>query len=204
MRGVVSEDHVQSLLGHEDVRRVVLRLAHDILDRFLAEESGPLDVAPGSLALVGIRTGGAILADRLADALAGIRGERPPVGLLDITLYRDDVLLSRNPTPLVRGSEISFDLARRYVVLVDDVLFTGRTVRAALDALLDHGRPGCIRLAVLIDRGLRELPVAADFVGRALETTLTQRVQVRLTESGAPADEVVVLSPTSLSPPVRA
>lgn len=182
----------KQILGPDDVHRIILRLAHDIHDRYALDESGPLDIAPDSLSLVGIRTGGAFLAERLADVLAQVRGARPPVGALDITLYRDDVLLARHPAPLVRGSEISFDLARRYVVLVDDVLFTGRTVRAALDALLDMGRPGCVRLAVLVDRGLRELPVAADLVGRTLETTLQDHVEVRLRESGAPLDEVVL------------
>lgn len=185
----------QRVLGPEDVGRVVARLAHDIHDRFAADESGPLDIAAGSLSLVGVRTGGAHLAERLADALREISGARPPVGVLDITLYRDDVLLARHPAPLVRGTEVPFDLSRRYVVLVDDVLFTGRTVRAALDALLDLGRPGCVRLAVLVDRGLRELPVAADFVGRRIETRLDDHVEVLFTEGGAAEDEVVLMLP---------
>ena len=144
-----------------------------------------------ALAVVGVRTGGAHLAERLASALADIRGVRPEVGILDITLYRDDVLAGGS-MPILRGSEIPFDIQGRPIVLVDDVLFTGRTVRAALDALLDLGRPSLVRLAVLVDRGLRELPVAADFVGRGLETTRHEHVQVILTEEGHARDAVVV------------
>jgi pyrimidine operon attenuation protein / uracil phosphoribosyltransferase len=174
------------------VQRVVARLAHEIVDRVAADERGPLALDKGTLALVGIRTGGAHLAERLAGELERLLGARPPTGVLDITLYRDDVLLSGNPVPQLRGTEIDFDVEGRVLVLVDDVLYTGRTVRAALDALLDLGRPGCVRLAVLVDRGLRELPVAADFVGRALETRREERVEVLLTEEGHATDEVVV------------
>jgi pyrimidine operon attenuation protein/uracil phosphoribosyltransferase len=182
----------RQVLAPEDVSRVVARLAHDIHDRYAADEGGPLAFEPGSLTLVGVRTGGAHLAQRLADELGKLTGERPPVGILDITLYRDDVLLGPNPVPLLQGTDIPFDLHKRYLVLVDDVLFTGRTVRAALDALLDLGRPGCVRLAVLVDRGLRELPICAEFVGRALETRIGDHVRVLLTEEGADADEVVM------------
>jgi pyrimidine operon attenuation protein / uracil phosphoribosyltransferase len=180
------------VLSQDDIARVVARLAHDILDRLAADEQGPLPFEPGSLCLVGIRTGGAHLALRLAERLEELRGEPVPVGLLDITLYRDDVMLGPNPVPVLRGTEIPFDLHRRYLVLVDDVLFTGRTVRAALDALLDLGRPGCVRLAVLVDRGLRELPIGADFVGRSLETTPSDHVRVQLVEEGAAEDEVLL------------
>ncbi len=185
----------QRVLDGEDIARVVARLAHEIQDRVVRDERGPLAFEPGSLCLVGVRTGGAHLAARLADALERLTGERPPVGVLDITLYRDDVMLGPNPVPLLRGSDIPFDVHRRYVVLVDDVLFTGRTVRAALDALLDLGRPGCVRLAVLVDRGLRELPIGADFTGRALETELADHVRVLLVEEGAALDEVVMELP---------
>ncbi len=182
------------ILGHADVERVLGRMAHDIADRYRVEQAGPLKVAANSLALIGIRTGGAHLAARLKPALQALLGEDPPLGLLDITLYRDDVLLSSN-APVLKGTEIDFDIERRYVVVVDDVLYTGRTVRAALDALLDLGRPRCVRLAVLVDRGLRELPVAADVVGRELVTDRTQRVEVRLREEGADADEVRITEP---------
>lgn len=177
------------VLSPEDVERVLGRMAHDIADRYRLEQSGPLKVAPNSLALIGIRTGGAHLAARLKPALKALLGEDPPLGILDITLYRDDVLLASN-APVLKGTEIDFDIERRYVVVVDDVLYTGRTVRAALDALLDLGRPSCVRLAVLVDRGLRELPVAADVVGRELVTKRSQRVSVRLREEGEEADEV--------------
>lgn len=192
--GVVDKDPVarRRVLDRGDVQRVLARLAHEIVDRVAADARGPLGVDPGSLAIVGVRTGGAHLATRLAAHIGEITGKAPPVGLLDITLYRDDVLLMGNPVPQLRGTEVPFDLEGRAVVLVDDVLYTGRTVRAALEALLELGRPACVRLAVLVDRGLRELPVAADFVGRALETRREERVRVRLTETGAEDDEVVV------------
>jgi pyrimidine operon attenuation protein/uracil phosphoribosyltransferase len=179
------------VLDDVDVRRVVARLARDIDDRIRADASGPLDVDAEALALVGIRTNGAHLAVRLADELAVVRGTRPAVGLLDITLYRDDVLAG-GAMPVLRGTQIDFDVEGRPVVLVDDVLFTGRTVRAGLDALLDLGRPSLVRLAVLVDRGLRELPIAADFVGRSLETHRGERVRVQLREEGHADDGVHV------------
>ena len=180
------------ILEDDDVRRVVARLAHEIDDRLRADARGPLAVDADALAIVGVRTGGAHLAARLADELARVRGRRPDVGLLDITLYRDDVLAG-GAMPLLRGTEIDFALEGRPVVLVDDVLYTGRTVRAALDALLDLGRPSLVRLAVLVDRGLRELPIAADFVGRSLETTRSERVAVQLREEGYAEDAVLLL-----------
>lgn len=175
------------------------KLAAEILCRYREEQEGAFEFLADSLCLIGIRTGGAVLAARLADRLAAVTA-RPPVGFLDITLYRDDVLLGPNPVPVLRGSEIPFDLHRRYVVLVDDVLFTGRTVRAALDALLDLGRPGCVRLVVLIDRGLRELPICADFVAARLQTRPGDRIAVRLVE-GDPAHDEVTLVPASVGPP---
>jgi pyrimidine operon attenuation protein/uracil phosphoribosyltransferase len=181
----------QRVLDRDDVERVVARIAHEIVDGIARDARGPLKLDASTLALVGIRTGGAHLANRLAREIAKLTKE-PPVGILDITLYRDDVLLAGNPVPLLRGTEIDFEVEGRAVVLVDDVLYTGRTVRAALDALLDLGRPACVRLAVLVDRGLRELPVNADFIGRKLETTREQHVEVRLTEEGAGVDEVTV------------
>ena len=170
---------------------MIARLAHDVDDRLRQDSKGPLALDPTRLALVGIRTGGAHLALRLAKELAILTGRSPEVGLLDITLYRDDVL-SGAALPLLRGTEIDFDVEGRPIVLVDDVLFTGRTVRAGLEALLDLGRPACVRLAVLVDRGLRELPIAADFTGRALETTRQQHVSVQLVEEGHEQDAVVV------------
>jgi len=179
------------IMDHDDVRRALARLAHDIDDRLRAMQRGPLALDPDALAVVGVRTGGAFLAQRLAAGLGDLRGTTPAVGLLDITLYRDDVL-SGGAMPLLKGTEIPFDIEGRPIVLVDDVLFTGRTVRAALEALLDLGRPSCVLLAVLVDRGLRELPIAPDFVGRVLETSRDERVRVHLVEAGATADSVEV------------
>ena len=179
------------LFAHDDVRRVVARLAHEIDDGLQADKRGPLGLDPSQVALVGVRTGGAHLAQRLALELRPLIGHLPDVGILDITLYRDDVLAS-GALPLLKSTDIDFDIEGRPIVLVDDVLFTGRTIRAALDALLDLGRPGCVRLAVLVDRGLRELPIAADFTGRAIETTKDERVIVNLLEEGHAQDSVVI------------
>lgn len=179
------------IMDHDDVRRVVARLAHDVDDRLRALHKGPLALDPSRLGIVGIRTGGAWLAKRLAVEVGTLRGAEPAVGLLDITLYRDDVF-SGAAMPVLRGTEIPFDIEGRPIILVDDVLFTGRTVRAALEALLDLGRPSCVLLAVLVDRGLRELPIAPDFVGRVIETTRDERVKVNLVEEGAVADSVDV------------
>jgi pyrimidine operon attenuation protein/uracil phosphoribosyltransferase len=177
------------LMDHDDVRRVIARLAHEIDDRVRAAVREPLGIDPNRLAIVGIRTGGAFIAQRIADALLALRGQAPEVGLLDITLYRDDVL-SGTSMPVLRGTEIPFDVEGRPIVLVDDVLFTGRTVRAGLEALLDLGRPSCVLLAVLVDRGLRELPIAPDFVGRAVKTSRAEHVSVHLQEAGAAVDVV--------------
>jgi pyrimidine operon attenuation protein/uracil phosphoribosyltransferase len=137
------------------------------------------------LYLVGIQTRGVPLAGRLAQLIASSTGHRPPVGALDITLYRDDVGPWRpaHQQPLLRDTELPVKVDGKVVCLVDDVLYTGRTVRAALDTLMDYGRPRAIRLAVLVDRGHRELPIAADFVGRAVPTSVAEDVQVRLAES---------------------
>jgi pyrimidine operon attenuation protein/uracil phosphoribosyltransferase len=132
------------------------------------------------LALVGIRTRGVPLARRLAHSLSG-SGPTPPVGALDITLYRDD-LTRIAPHPVVHRTEIPFDVSDRDLILIDDVLYTGRTIRAALDCLMDLGRPRVVRLAVLIDRGQRELPIAADYVGRRVECGPADLIQVRLAE----------------------
>ncbi len=163
--------------------RTLTRLAHEVAERNRSIEE---------LALVGVRTRGVPLARRIADALAGILGVRVPLGTLDITLYRDD--LSRQPVgpqPLVRSTEIPFSIDDRRILLVDDVLYTGRTVRAALDALVDLGRPRSIELAVLVDRGHRELPIKADYVGKNLPTSASQVVHVRLEEIDG-RDEVVI------------
>jgi pyrimidine operon attenuation protein / uracil phosphoribosyltransferase len=178
------------VLTEHDIRRIVMRLAHEICDRFERDKPATLDT--GDLCVVGIRTGGAHIAKRLAQAMTEVRGTPVDSGTLDITLYRDDVLTAR--APVLRGTDVPFQVDGRPLLLVDDVLFTGRTVRAALDAILDLGRPSRIWLAVLVDRGLRELPVAADFVGRSIETTRRERVTVQLREAGA-AQDVVRIEP---------
>ena len=165
------------------ISRAVTRIAHEILER---------NRGAGELALVGIRTRGVPIAERLARALKALNGHEVPTGALDITLYRDDLM--RNPVgpqPVIRRTEIPFSIDDRKILLVDDVLYTGRTVRAALDALIDFGRPRAIRLVVLVDRGHRELPIKADYVGKNLPTALRQSVQVRLQEVDG-TDEVVI------------
>lgn len=145
----------------------------------------------GPWAIIGIRRGGDYLAGRLAEIFASRLHERPLVGAVDITLYRDDGFGPRD-FPEVGITHINFDTAAYTIVLVDDVLYTGRTVRAALDVILDYGRPRAVRLAVLVDRGLRELPISADAVGLKVSTHADEHVEVRLTEAGAQHDAVVV------------
>jgi pyrimidine operon attenuation protein/uracil phosphoribosyltransferase len=170
-----------TVLDANSLRRSLVRIAHEIIER---------NKGIDRLALIGIRTRGAVLAQRLAKALEQIEGQPVPVGALDITLYRDD--LSRlAPNPIVQATDIPFDITDLRLVLVDDVLFAGRTVRAALDALIDLGRPEVIQLAVLIDRGHRELPIRADYVGKNIPTSLKERVEVRLQEPDG-KDEVVI------------
>ena len=159
--------------------------------RRLASEIAEKSAGTAGLALVGIRTGGLFLAERLAGLIEGIEGRRPLFGAVDITLYRDDVFHGL-PRPEIGPTELPFDLEGMTVVLVDDVLYTGRTVRAALDALMDFGRPRAVQLAVLIDRGRRELPIQADYVGLSTETGAHESVKVFLTEGGHPADRVVL------------
>jgi len=175
------------VMDAQGIRRALTRMAHEISER---NPDGP------NVALVGIRSRGEILAQRLAKSLGEIMEEgQVPVGALDITLYRDD--LSRiAPNPVVHATEISFDVTDRKVIIVDDVLFTGRTVRAAMDALADLGRPEAITLAVLVDRGHRELPIRADYVGKNIPTSKKELVQVRLVEMDG-VDEVVVEEPLS-------
>jgi pyrimidine operon attenuation protein/uracil phosphoribosyltransferase len=163
--------------------RTLVRVAHEIVER-----NRGLD----ELAFVGIRTRGVPIARRLARTVAEITGVEPPVGTLDITLYRDDLMRHAvGPQPLVHRTEIPFSIDERRILLVDDVLYTGRTVRAALDALIDFGRPRSIQLIVLVDRGHRELPIKADYVGKNLPTAPHESVQVRLSECDG-LDEVAV------------
>jgi pyrimidine operon attenuation protein/uracil phosphoribosyltransferase len=165
----------------EDVRRALVRLAHEILERHKN---------PARLTLVGVRTRGVHLAARLADTIGAIEGTRPPTGTLDITRYRDD----REASAGKPAAALPFSVAGQDVVLVDDVLFTGRTVRAAMDALIDLGRPAAIRLAVLVDRGHRELPIRPDYVGKNVPTSAREHVAVRLAETDG-RDEVVIEEP---------
>jgi pyrimidine operon attenuation protein/uracil phosphoribosyltransferase len=163
--------------------RALTRIAHEILER-----NRGLD----DLALVGIRTRGVPIAKRIARALKEINGDDVPTGALDITLYRDDLMRHAvGPQPVVRRTEIPFSIDDRKILLVDDVLYTGRTIRAALDALIDFGRPRAIQLIALVDRGHRELPIKADYVGKNLPTSLRQSVQVRLQEIDG-TDEIVI------------
>ena len=170
------------VLDKEAINRALMRIAHEIL-----EKDGGIE----DLCIVGIRNRGAYLADRLADCIEKIENKKAPVGILDITLYRDD-LTSIAAQPVVRKTEISFDINDKRVILVDDVLYTGRTIRAALDALIDFGRPKVIQLAVLIDRGHRELPIRADFAGKNIPTSQNESIEVRLKEVDG-KDEVVIV-----------
>lgn len=163
--------------------RALTRIAHEIIER----NGGAKDVT-----FVGLRTRGVTLARRLAAKVASIDGASVPVGTLDISLYRDD--LDLRGAPVVRGTDIPFAVKDRTVVLVDDVLFTGRTIRAALDALIDLGRPKMIQLAILIDRGHRELPIRPDYIGKNLPTSRREAVAVRLTEHDG-EDRVVIEEP---------
>lgn len=164
--------------------RALTRMAHEIIEA---------NRGVTGLALVGIRTRGVPLARRLQQAIERIEGQQVPVGVLDITLYRDD-LTTIAQQPVVRSTQIPFSVDGKNIVLVDDVLYTGRTVRAALDALIDLGRPARIQLAVLIDRGHRELPIRADFVGKNVPTARAEMVQVRLTETDGEDRVVLVVS----------
>jgi len=170
------------VLDKEAINRALMRIAHEIL-----EKDGGIE----DLCIVGIRNRGAYLADRLADCIEKIENKEVPVGILDITLYRDD-LTSIAAQPVVRKTEITFDISGKRVILIDDVLYTGRTIRAALDALIDFGRPKVIQLAVLVDRGHRELPIRADFVGKNIPTSQNESIEVRLKETDN-KDEVVIV-----------
>jgi len=172
------ETRARTLMSAEQIDRIVARLAHQILEP---------DDAQAGVVLIGIRRGGEQLARRLAATMEELGAVRPGLGLLNINLYRDDDVARALPE-----SEISDDLTGRIVVIVDDVLYTGRTVRSALDAVTDLGRPRAIRLAVLVDRGLRELPVQADYVGRAIPTSRREFIEVHLAKAFSPDDRVMI------------
>jgi pyrimidine operon attenuation protein/uracil phosphoribosyltransferase len=170
------------ILDKDNINRALMRIAHEILEK---------NKGTKELCLIGIRNRGVFLANRLAECIKKIESADVPVGVLDITLYRDDLTLI-SAKPIVHKTEIDFDLNDKNLVLVDDVLYTGRTVRAALDALIDFGRPKSIQLAVLIDRGHRELPIRADYAGKNIPTSQNETVEVRLEEADG-KDEVVII-----------
>ena len=171
------------VMDADRMSRALTRIAHEILER-----NRGLD----EVALVGIRTRGVPIARRLGQLLREINGDHVPTGSLDITLYRDDLMRNAvGPQPVVRRTEIPFSIDDRRILLVDDVLYTGRTTRAALDALIDFGRPRAIQLVVMVDRGHRELPIKADYVGKNVPTSLKQSVQVRLQEIDG-VDEILI------------
>jgi pyrimidine operon attenuation protein/uracil phosphoribosyltransferase len=186
----LQSDTDKIVLDRDDLRRTLVRVAHEIIEK-----------NPGSerVALVGIHTRGAILGRRLHALVGELTGSEVPFGDLDISFYRDDVN-DREPDaqPVVHASHLDFDLDGRTVVLVDDVLFTGRTVRAAVDALFDYGRPQRVQLAVLVDRGHRELPIRPDYVGKNLPTARSERVYVRLEETDG-VDEVMIAEPVEVA-----
>jgi pyrimidine operon attenuation protein/uracil phosphoribosyltransferase len=182
----LAEAKAEILLNEKGMNRAIIRISHEILERNSGAET---------LVLVGIFTRGADIAMRIADKINQIEGVKVPVGFLDINLYRDDVH-SKLDQPIIQRTEILFDVVDRNVILVDDVLFTGRTIRAALDAIIDFGRPRSIQLAVLIDRGHRELPIRPDYVGKNIPTSKDDRVIVKLKERDG--KEIVIFEKSGL------
>jgi pyrimidine operon attenuation protein/uracil phosphoribosyltransferase len=176
-----------TVMNSGQLGRALMRMAHEIIEH----TEGAVD-----LALVGMQTRGVHLARRLADTVGRVTGQEIPVGMLDVTLYRDD-FRNREKKPEVRPSDIPFEVDGRTLVLVDDVLFTGRTVRAALDCLMDYGRPRAIRLAVLVDRGHRQLPIRADYVGQEVRTAEGQEILVRVREEDGEDAVYLVNNPQS-------
>jgi pyrimidine operon attenuation protein/uracil phosphoribosyltransferase len=178
------------VLERDDLQRTLKRIAHEIVEK---------NPDSGALAIVGIHTRGAVLARRLHPLLGELIGADLPIGDLDISFYRDDLGAKAPETqPVVHSSHLDFDLSERTIVLVDDVLFTGRTVRAAIEALFDYGRPRRVQLAVLCDRGHRELPIRPDYVGKNLPTAREERVNVSLEESDG-ADRVTISAPAEVT-----
>lgn len=160
------------IMDSKTIARSLIRIAHEILERNRGAKN---------TAIIGIKTRGAYLAERIANIIESIEKVKLPVGLMDINLYRDDVQ-SKKEQPVIQKTEISFDVVEKTIILVDDVLFTGRTIRAALDQIIDFGRPKSIQLAVLIDRGHRELPIRADYVGKSIPTSSDELVKVKIEE----------------------
>jgi pyrimidine operon attenuation protein/uracil phosphoribosyltransferase len=160
------------MMDEKTIRRTLIRIAHEIIERNKGAEN---------LGIIGIKTRGAHLAERLAQIIQGIEEVEIPIGFMDITLYRDDIQ-TKLDQPIIQRTEVMFDVANKIIILVDDVLFTGRTIRAALDQIIDFGRPKLIQLAVLVDRGHRELPIRADYTGKNIPTALNELVVVKLKE----------------------
>ncbi|MFH1797976.1 MAG: bifunctional pyr operon transcriptional regulator/uracil phosphoribosyltransferase PyrR [Candidatus Omnitrophota bacterium] len=169
------------VLDAEGIKRTLRRIAHEVLEKNQGAEN---------LVIIGVRTRGAVLAERIAENIQLIEKKEVPVGAIDITMYRDD-LTEVAEQPVVRSTEIDFDITGKRIVLVDDVLFTGRTIRCALDELIDFGRPANIQLAVLIDRGHRELPIRPDFVGKNIPTSKGQSIEVKIKEIDG-TEEVII------------
>ncbi len=186
---VTGAKHEKLVMDASEVARAVIRIAHEILERNKGAQN---------LALVGIRTGGVYLAHRLVKRMLEIERVQVPSGELDITLYRDDLSI-RKDQPVLRKTTIPFDISDLKIVLVDDVFFTGRTIRAAMDSLMDLGRPAEIQLAVLVDRGHRQLPIRANYIGKNVPTSRDEIVQVFLEEEGE--DDRVVILKDSKEPP---
>ena len=172
----------KKLLDKKEISRALVRISHEIIER----NKGVRDIC-----LVGIQRGGVYIAARLASKIKQIEKKAIPVGSLDITFYRDDLMIRKQPS--VNKTELPCDINDKNVVLVDDVFFTGRSIRAAMDAIMDMGRPSVIQLAVLIDRGHRQLPIRADFVGKNIPTSLDERVDVLLKEDGHKDDMVCIM-----------
>ena len=175
----------RTIMTADEIRRAIVRISHELVEK---------QAGTGGLVLVGIQRRGVPLARRLADAVEEHEGVRLAVGALDITFYRDDLSLVA-AQPIVKGTDLPFDLNGATVVLVDDVLYTGRTIRAAIEALFDYGRPARVQLAVLVDRGHRELPIRPDYVGKNLPTSRTERIQVQLVEVDEVDAVLLVSSP---------
>src|ERR1700735_2290674 len=180
-------DDGKIVLAEDEVARALVRIAHEIAER---------NTTASEVALVGIHRRGAVLAMRLQALLCDLLGTDVPLGDLDIGFYRDDVA-SRPEAPVVHASHIDFDIANRTIVIVDDVLYTGRTVRAAIEALFDYGRPQRVQLAVLVDRGHRELPIRPDYIGKNLPTSSSEHVYVRVRELDG-VDEVAIGAPAAV------
>lgn len=173
---------MKTLLTAREMKKVVNRMVHEIIERTPNIEN---------VALIGIRTGGVYLAERIRQLIREIENINPSLGILDITLYRDDLSVL-DYLPTLKKTEITFSIDDKPILLVDDVIFTGRTIRAALDAIIDFGRPSSIELAVLIDRGGRELPIQPDFVGKRFAVSKTEIIDVHFKEQGFKADEVIL------------